>query len=160
MVRNHDARRHVLPDMSTVRHLILTAATLLALALATACGEAAPVTGEPPEELDGDWRLVEGHGPDGQIPIVEGHDITLSIEDGDWGGTAACNSYSATVETDSGSLRVTELLQTEMACPGTGVMESEQAYLAAFDRVSGFTVTEDELTLHGTDVGLGFQRRS
>lgn len=160
MVGNPDGGRNVLPDMSTVRHLILTATMLFAVALATACGDTAPATGEPPERLDGDWRLVEGHGPDGEIPIVEGHDITLSIDDGDWGGTAACNTYGATVEAASGSLRITELLQTEMACGEEGVMESEQAYLAALGRVSGFTVTEDELTLHGTDVGLSFQRRS
>ena len=160
MVGNHDGGGNVLPDMNNLRHLILTTATLFALALATACGEAAPLSGEPPEQLDGDWQLVEGHGPDGQIPIVEGHDITLSIDDDDWGGRAACNSYGATVEVASGSVHITELHRTEMACVEDGVMESEQAYLAAFERVSGFTVTEDELTLHGTDVGLGFQRRS
>ena len=162
MVGNHGSERDVPLDMNTVRHLTLAAATLVALTLATACGDVVPGTGDPPDELTGDWLLIDGHGPEGPIPIVEGNDITLSIdEDAErWSGTAACNSYDATtVEVTGDALRITELLQTEMACPGEGVMESEQAYLTAFGQVTGFTVDGDELTLHGDDVRLAFERR-
>jgi heat shock protein HslJ len=160
-LRNRGGSNDVQPHVNTLRKLTLAAATMLALTVAAACGEVVPGAGGSPDgspdELAGGWRLTDGEGPDGPIPIVDSHDITLVIEeDGSWGGTAACNSYGATVELDGTDLRVTELFQTEMACIEEGVMESEAAYLTAFGQVTSFEVADEVLTLHGDGVRLDY----
>lgn len=146
----------------TVRHLRHAAAALLVLMLTAACGGPILAGGGDLDAIEADWVLVEGHGPDGDIPILEGHGISLSIAgDGTWGGTAACNAYGAAVQVSGDTLEIEELFQTEMACEGEGVMDAEQRYLLTFALIDGFSVEGDRLTLHGEDgAELAFERRA
>lgn len=127
-----------------------------AVLLLAACGGDASPTAERP---DGDWLLVEGTGPDGEIPIIESHPITLSIEDNEIGGTAACNSYGGTAVVDREQLTVRELMQTEMACEGAGVMDAEAAYLDALLTVHSHVRDGDHLELLAEDTRLVFEPR-
>jgi heat shock protein HslJ len=106
----------------------------------------------------GDWVLVEGEHDGAEVPIVEGHDITLGIEEERWGGTAACNSYGATVSVDGDRIGIGELAVTEMACEDD-VMASESAYLAAFAAVERYDEQPGELTLEDDeqDVRLRYE---
>lgn len=123
------------------RLLLLVAALLL-----TACGGTAG-PGSGGAAPDGDWVLQSGTSGSAEVPIVDDHDITLTVDGDDWGGTAACNSYGGTVDVDGSQVSVAEVVQTEMACPEDGVMESEAQYLDAFRQVSSFEVADDRLVL-------------
>lgn len=129
---------------------------LLAL-LGPACAELDGPAGGSASAPDGAWRLVEGETDQGEVPVVAGADITLRIDGEDWSGTAACNDYHATVAVDGRELAVSEVVATEVACPGEGVMASESAYLAALRRVEAFERGEGTLTLTGDGVRLRFE---
>lgn len=131
------------PDILTT----IALGALLVFGLA-ACGVANGSTASSP---DGSWVLIGGTGPDGEVPILDSHPITLQVDGDEWGGTAACNSYGGTVEVDGGNVRVIELWQTEMACEPAEVMESESAYLRALRDVDTVSDDEDGLTLLGPE---------
>ena len=129
-------------------------AVLVVIALMGCGGEHAGSDEVP----DGEHRLIEGHGPEGPIPLVDDSPVTLVIDGDDWGGTAACNSYGGTVEVDGERLSVREVLQTEMACPDERVMDSERRYLEAFRLVERYALDGDRLVLRGPDTELTFER--
>ena len=141
--------RHDRP--ATVLRLALVLATLVLVA----CGGEVSGSGDPPSS--GEYRLVEGQGPDGEIPLVEDAPVTLVVDGEDWGGTAACNQYGATVALDGDRLEVRELFQTEMACVDDTVMRSERTYLDAFMAADRFEHSGDRLVLHGDEVELVFE---
>lgn len=149
-------------------------ATLLALVmLVAACGDSADVAtdGEDPTDTDpggepvddrpgGSWTLVDGTGPDGEIPLVDGYEVNLTFDhdQGTVGGRAACNQYGGVIRTlDDGAWDVGEYAWTEMGCPEPGVHESEQAYLAALPLVDAYEPGDDAtLVLTGPEVELRF----
>ncbi len=152
----HDVPLH----MNTLRHHRLTAATLAVALLAAACGGIDVGDAPTDDELVGEWELTAGTGPAGEIVLVDGYPITLSIgEDEAWGGTAACNAYGSDVTVDGPRVEITEVFQTEMACVEDGVMEAEAAYLDAYRRATSVEVDGDVLVLRGDAVELTFQRR-
>jgi heat shock protein HslJ len=130
--------------------------TVLAL-LVAGCGEAGTGAGsgagDGTLDLDGDWVLVEGTGPDGAIPIADAQAPTLSIDGERWGGTV-CNSYGGTARLDGDRVTIDELAWTEMWCEDEDLMASESAYLAAFPAVEHVARAGDQLVLTGPDVEL------
>jgi heat shock protein HslJ len=131
----------------------LTLLLLVLGLLAAGCGEAGTGSGEGALDLDGDWVLVEGTGPDGEIPIADAQAPTLSIDGDRWGGSV-CNSYGGTARVDGGQVTIDELAWTEMWCEDEELMASESAYLAAFPAVEGVERAGDQLILTGPDVEL------
>jgi heat shock protein HslJ len=132
-----------------------TAIAAALLVTTAACG-GGPGTAADTDDPGGDWVLVEGtHGGE-PVPIVDGYDITLSVDDEQWGGTAACNSYGATGTVDGDRLELDELHATEMACEEEGVMDSESAYLAAVAQVDRYRRDGGVLTLVGDGVELTY----
>lgn len=125
-----------------------------------ACGGPADDPAGSQPDLGGSWQLAEGSAPDGPVPLVEGHPVTLVVEDAEdgLGGTAACNSYGGQYELDGDRITVSELLSTEMACAPPEVMESEQAYLSALARAETVVRDGDRLVLAGDGVELVFER--
>ena len=138
------------------RRLPATAALLAALFLAGCGGTDLGTAPDGTADLEGDYTLVEGRGPDGEVPLVEDSPVTLSIEGEDWGGTAACNHYGGTVTVAGNDLTVHGVFQTEMACLDDRVMESERRYLDAFRQVERYERDGDRLVLRGEDVELVF----
>ena len=130
---------------------------VVALAVAVALGLVGCATDDGPTPT-GTWQLVEGVGPEGEVPLVDGYPVTLEVNGEEWRGTAACNTYGATVETRGDEVEITELFATEMACPEEGVMASEAAYLAALRDVDELEVDDRNLHLRGSASDLTFIR--
>ncbi len=105
------------------------------------------------------WVLVEGVGPDGPIPLVDGWPITMSFEGENVGGRAACNGYDGTYSIDGTSLSIGELLWEQMGCDGD-VGASEAAFLTALPSVDTIGVVNGQLRLSGEGVDLLFERET
>jgi heat shock protein HslJ len=122
---------------------IALAATIV-LALLAACAGAAEPT-PAVLELEGTrWVLDTLNGS----PPVEGSEITLEFQDGNAAGSAGCNSYGGSFTTDGGQLSIPEIVRTEMAClEPEGVMEQEDAYLAALQSAAAYRLVDGRLQI-------------
>jgi heat shock protein HslJ len=103
-----------------------------------------------PAELDGtEWRLVEidGRALDPDLPPV-----TLAFGTTRGEGSGGCNWYTAWLDPGAaGRFVVSHLTATDRDCMHPRIMEREARYLAALEEVSGYRLTEGELTLTSTD---------
>lgn len=107
--------------------------------------------------LDGEWQLQAGTNHGQAIPIVAGSRITLKVDETKAGGSAACNTYGGTIQVNGGSVAISALSMTEMACQ-EDLMASEAAYLAALPRVTTVALTGSSLVLSGPEVELRYTR--
>ncbi|MEN8234256.1 MAG: META domain-containing protein [Actinomycetota bacterium] len=122
---------------------ILFLALPLAL-LAAACGS----SGDDDMLTSTPWQATEIAGADGVLQApVEGSTPSLLFEGDSAGGNASCNQYFGTFEIKGSDLSFGPLASTEMFCGDPGVMEQEQAYLAALESVDGWSIEDDMLTL-------------
>jgi heat shock protein HslJ len=140
-----------------MRQMKAVMAGLLLLAVSTGCsagGSPSPSAADP-SALLGSWVLVEGTGPDGEVPIVDGARITLDIQGAEVGGTSACNHYFGRLAVSGNKLRIDDLGGTEMAC-APDVMVSEVAYRAALGGVTGWARDGDTLVLSGPETTLTY----
>ena len=138
---------------------------VLAAALVAGCGEpgtsgpsSEPVEPEPASDnVDGDWNLVEGDTPDGEIPQGVGRQIVLRLRDGTLEGDSACNGYDGFYTFDDGALLIDEgtLGFEEMRCDDA-IMSVEIAYGRALERVERADRAGDQLTLTGPEIRLSF----
>jgi heat shock protein HslJ len=106
--------------------------------------------------LDGDWRLQAGTNQGQPVPIVAGSPISLKIDGGQAGGTAACNHYGGKVHISGSNVSFSEMAQTEMACLDDRVMASEAGYLDALPKVTTAERSGNALVLSGPGVELRF----
>jgi len=147
---------------------------LLVIALvAGACGDDGPLSGvedgdpttsqptapEPDSSLDveGEWELAGGTLDGAPFPLVDGWRVTMFLDDGMIGGTAACNGYGGRYDTDGSSITLTEWSITEMGCQ-PDVMESEQAFLSVLQKPLTLSRTGDELAVTGEGFDLQFTK--
>ena len=137
---------------------VAPAMTVLAvLAVATACSGASGT--EASDRLEGAWRLASGTGPGGDVRSVEGHPITLVLNDGKISGTSACNGYAGSVMTSAGRFSLSEMHYTMARCLPDDVMASEEAYLSALKIVDSIRQDGDQLVLTGLSAELRFDPR-
>ena len=130
--------------------------SLISIALALAgCGQPGDPAG-PQASYGGTWQLVSGRDTNGPLPMVKGYRVTLQIEDGQVGGTSACNSYGGPVEIEGEAFHVDGLGGTDMACR-EDVMESESSYLEALQKVDRITRSGDLLVLEGPSTELRYE---
>jgi len=108
-----------------------------------------------PFEPQGSWELTSGRVDGAEIPIVDDHPITLTIEGSKIGGTAACNSYGGRLTVTDGRLEIGDLGMTAMGCDAP-VMAAEGAYTAALTAVESIGGDGGELVLSGPNVELRF----
>jgi heat shock protein HslJ len=108
--------------------------------------------------VDGPWLLVSGTVGGSPVALVDGWDVTLTVDGSQLGGTAACNGYGGTVETTDGAFLVTDLGWTEMGCE-PAVMDLEQAFLGSLDGITSHTVEGDVLTISGPAAEWVWERR-
>ncbi len=119
-----------------------------------ACGGAG--SGDGTVDVSGDWVLVSGSTTDGPLPLIDGVDLTMGIEDDSVRGVAACNIYSGDVVVRGSSFMIDSVAVTEMGCQPFAVMELEKAFLAALTVVDTASREGDSLVLTGPEISLTF----
>jgi heat shock protein HslJ len=137
------------------RSLPARLATLGAVLVTAACGGATGGSGGP-GGLEGAWQLESGYGPAGEVVTVEGHRITLLLEDDDVSGTSGCNLYGGVAAIEGERLSFRGLGGTEMGCE-PAVMAAEARYLNALERVDRGRRAGDRLVLSGPSTELTFR---
>lgn len=158
---------------------VATAALVAVCIVATACGEdpatrsarPAKVPAKSPDERPpppsayyGQWTLREGHGPGGEIRLVDGHPISLVVQDHPGrrtaalvGGMSVCNQYGGPADLHDEALVWKDGFgATEVGCPRRAG-ETEQAYFDALLAVDAIERDGSTLILRGEDVELRFE---
>jgi heat shock protein HslJ len=131
----------------------LVSIAVLGLTLA-ACGDPSEQAASDPTEFA--WVLESGTLDGEPIPVLDDHPITLVFDEGDAGGTSACNSYFGEYTISGAEIAFSGMGQTMMACEPEEVMESEVKYQEALALVETFSATDATLTLTGEGVELSF----
>lgn len=137
-----------------------TLAPLLILALSvTAC-----LGSDFAASAEGAWELESGIHNGEQIPILDSHPLTMTLESSEIGGTAACNSYggryrlSADAFSNEIGFSIEDGLSvTEMACHPAEVMESERRFLESLLSVDTVELGNQQLVLRGDQTELTFK---
>jgi heat shock protein HslJ len=96
------------------------------------------------------WKLVSVHdGASALVSALSGTEITaLFGDDGTVSGSAGCNNYTASYQTDQEALTFGPAATTRKACAAPeGVMEQESAYLAALASTATYRIEGDGLEL-------------
>lgn len=106
-----------------------------------------------PEPLAGtDWRLDSLYSGDAVASVISGTAVTALFDDGGRvSGSAGCNRYAGSYTVSGNSLVISSVSSTKMNCHGPGVMQQEDAFLAALQKAKGYSITGNRLTL--TDAG-------
>lgn len=151
-----------------MRHLSLTAASLVAVLLLAACqpGSASPVPAQSPSaepsappsavgsapssgDLDGRTFIVtraDGHA------IVPGSEISFRFERGQLGISAGCNQMGGAYQVVDGALQVGAMVTTEMACEEP--LMAQDAWIGGFVNGAVLALDGDTLTLGADGVTL------
>jgi heat shock protein HslJ len=126
--------------------------------LLVACGSA----GAPPPSPSGDafdpqgsWELTSGTADGTDLPILDDHPISLTIDGSQIGGSAACNGYGGRLTVTDGRLEIRDMAMTAMGCEEPA-MTAEAAYTAALAAVDSIGGDGGELVLTGPGVELRF----
>lgn len=104
-----------------------------------------------PESLTGTmWGLSSyNNGNEAIVSVIAGTNVTLTLdEDGGIAGSAGCNNYFASYETDGNALTFGPVGSTEMFCDEPkGTMDQETTYLKLLDTAAGYEIEGDSLTV-------------
>ena len=96
------------------------------------------------------------NGKQAVASVVAGTEVTaVFAAEGTLSGTAGCNDYSAAYTLDGNKMTIKQPASTRMYCDQPGVMEQEQAYLAALTKVATYSIDGDRLQLR--DAGGALQ---
>jgi heat shock protein HslJ len=108
-----------------------------------------------PATLAGTYWVATGinDGREAVVSVLEGTEVTAVFDqDGEVSGSTGCNSYTGPFDTDGDALSIGPLAATEVFCEDPeGVMEQEQAFLAAMENVVVYELEDDRLTLRDAD---------
>lgn len=88
--------------------------------------------------------------------LVAGTEITANFgADGSLTGSAGCNNYNATYQTEGNGLIISPATTTRMACSQPeGLMAQEMQYLAALETVATYQLQGDKLELRTAEGAL------
>lgn len=102
--------------------------------------------------VDTKWQLVSMGSANAPSPVIAGSTLTLEFrQDGSLGGSAGCNSFSGSYQTQGASLSIGALVSTLMACVDEGLMQQETRYLAALQSAIGYELQDNQLVIRYTD---------
>lgn len=96
------------------------------------------------------WRLsLYANTQNVLVPVLAGTEITaLFGQDGTLTGSAGCNTYNATYQTDGSAIAVGPASASNAACATPeGIMEQESAYLSLLPRATTYQVVNRELRI-------------
>ena len=152
--------------MNALRRVVgLGLGSLLAFA-AVACGASptqpstgAPVfsspTGQPADELLGDWRLAAGQNQGTQIQLLAAFPVSLTIAPRRVSGQSACNNYQADASIDAVNFGIALPAMSAMGCdPPRGAIDD--AYIGALLTVETWQLNGGQLFLRGPNVVLQY----
>ena len=147
--------------MRSVRaaHRLAVLALVMLLGACSGSGRSEPNGSDPKgfsASYDGTWTLIEGQGPDGEVAIIDGYRVSLTIEGNLISGTAACNGYFGDATIDGTSFSVPGVGITEMGCR-RDIMKAESAYVSAISDADTIGREKDVLTLTGEETELIFE---
>jgi heat shock protein HslJ len=91
------------------------------------------------------------------IPVVPSHPITITFDDDQVFGRAACNGFGGSYNLNGSEIAFVEFGMTEMACSPQEVMIAEQAFVNALFNVETVEVVDSELVLSGSRTELRFE---
>jgi heat shock protein HslJ len=108
------------------------------------------------ETLNGTpWNVTAYNNGQSIVSVLNnGKTLTANFgADGRLGGSAGCNSYSATYTASAAdkSLILERIMSTKMACSLDGIMQQEQRFMAALRTVAIYQIEGDKLTLKTAD---------
>lgn len=95
------------------------------------------------------WVLTSyNNGDEAVVSVIAGTEITLNLdEDGGITGSAGCNRYFASYETDGNALSFGMIGATEKFCDEPeGTMAQETTYLDLLNTTAGYVIEGDSLT--------------
>ncbi len=102
------------------------------------------------------WLLTTTVTEDAAQSLVMDTEITAQFSDGQVTGSAGCNSYSGGYTVDGQQITIGEIVQTEMACEGAGIMEQEAMFTTAMQSVETFAIEGNTLSLTHSGGSLVF----
>lgn len=139
--------------MRTPRFAVTIALTAVVLA---ACSDDPSVRGADPEIMGVTWILDPSSVATLEPDAPGDARATIRLQDGEAGGTAACNLYGGTYEVgEDGEISIRVEGMTEMACDEP-VMALEAAFVAALGRVASYRFDGADLLLEGGGPALRF----
>lgn len=89
-----------------------------------------------------------------------GHGVTLRFEDGAISGSGGCNSYGGQYQADpaAGTLDISQVVSTLMACLDNGVMQTESDFLGALNQADRYEIVGSTLRIFAGDQTLVFRQ--
>jgi heat shock protein HslJ len=111
------------------------------------------------------WDVIAyNNGKQAVVSVIIGTEITANFgEDGQLTGSAGCNHYVAEYKTEGDSITISSAVATtRKACQEEGVMEQENAYLAALKTADTYKIEGANMEMRTADGAkvAGFQRAS
>lgn len=108
-----------------------------------------------PTSLTGtEWIVLSyNNGRGGVTSVLGGTSLSAMFTDtGELSGSAGCNNYTTTFETDGANLQIGPTATTRKMCAQPeGIMEQENAYLAALQMAATYAIEGDRLDLWAED---------
>jgi heat shock protein HslJ len=100
------------------------------------------------ESIEGEWTVDLIVLDADEVQVIEGTTLTATFAAGEVTGSAGCNTFTGTYETDGTALSIGPLASTQMFCEDPlGTMDQEVAYLALLGGAQSFGVSGDTLEL-------------
>lgn len=95
------------------------------------------------------WDLIAYNNGTGgfQSTLIDVTVTAVFEEEGTLSGSAGCNSYNGTWETEENSIEIGPLASTAMACADVEVMDQETRYLAALQQAATYRVDAGTLDM-------------
>lgn len=106
-----------------------------------------------PASVAGEWTVTAFRQPGSVSSPLAGTELTATFgDDGKLSGNAGCNPYTTTYRAQRGTIEIAAPGSGRMACETPkGVMEQEQAYLAALPTAANYELNGSTLTLLRAD---------
>lgn len=141
--------------------IILFSTVVLAACSPTTPGEPTLAAPSAVDLAGTKWALVSFDGTSPAPVQTQGQPVTLEFQaDGAVGGFGGCNSFGGTYTTETGSLKISGVASTLMACADNAVTMQEQRYLQALVTAGRFEVSGNNLKIWYAEEGssLNFTR--
>ena len=103
-----------------------------------------------PADIEGSWEVTAFNTGSAITSVALGSTITMDFDaDGQVSGNGGCNQYGGGYSVDGSNVSIGPLHSTMMACPDEALGTQESQFLTALDMVETWSLTGDQLTLHG-----------